>query len=88
MDAGKDIRNIFIYKSPVGTMSIKYDHRSSKWMLGLGDEVYGLYETTIAAADDVYSQSSGSYEWDSFDIDSILEDVPTDIYCWDIIKRK
>lgn len=40
----------------------------------------------MAAADDVYTQSTGYYEWDSQDIDSIIVDVPTDIHQWEYYK--
>ena len=87
MESVNNTGNIFIYYSPVGKFFIKYDFKVCKWILGLGEEVFGFYESTVAAADDVYCQASGCYEWDSMDIDSILEDVPTDIYCWEFLKK-
>ncbi|GHV55909.1 hypothetical protein AGMMS50268_28800 [Spirochaetia bacterium] len=79
--------NIFIYKSPVGTFHIAYNPNSGKWTLGLKDEIYGEYLSTVAAADDVYCQATGFYEWDSLDISNLL-DAPTDIHCWEIRRKK
>jgi hypothetical protein len=88
MDSINNRNSIFIYKSPVGNFFIQFDKRLNKWMLGMENEVYGHYIDPVAAADDVYCQASGCYEWDLLEIDSILEEIPTDIYCWDMITNR
>jgi hypothetical protein len=76
------------YKSPLGLFFIRYNPSMQKWDLGMKDEVFGYYLSTIAAADDVYCQSTGCYEWDSLDIGKILNEVPTDIYQWERRPKK
>jgi hypothetical protein len=76
----------YIYKSQVGAFYIRYNPSLQKWDLGMDDEVFGYYPTTIAAADDVYCQSTGCYQWDMLDISKI--DAPTDIYEWERIPNK
>ena len=78
----------YIYKSPVGVFYIHYNPSMEKWDLGMDDNIFGYYLTTIAAADDVYCQSTGCYEWDSLDINIITDKVPTDIYKWERIPNK
>jgi adenine-specific DNA-methyltransferase len=56
-----------------------------EWELGMDDEVYGYYITTMAAADDIYCQSTGCNQWDMLDITKI--DTPTDIYEWERIPN-
>ena len=73
----------YYYKSPVGLFFIRYNPSLRKWDLGMEDDVFGYYLTTIAAADDVYCQSTGCNEWDMLDIHNIIGDVPTDIYEWE-----
>lgn len=50
---------MWIYHSPVGTIEIKYDHRSEKLALWLNNDCGGHYSTPEAAADDVFTQHSG-----------------------------
>ncbi len=87
MEEVKKTENVFIYNSPVGKFFIQYDFRIKKWSLGIEDEILGHYPTSVAAADDVYCQATSFYDWDAYDIDTILEEVPTDIYCWEYYKR-
>ena len=83
MDTISDTSNIFTYNSPIGKFIIKYQYDLNKWNLELNDEGYGYYNSPVAAADDVYCQCIGYYEWDNLDID----DVPTDIHEWQLEKR-
>jgi len=71
---------IYKYGSPVGVFIIV--HRNNRWALCFEHEVLGMYNSPIAAADDVYTQSTGCCKWDMLDISSI-SDAPTDIYEWD-----
>ncbi len=87
MDSIEHINNVFLYNSPIGLFFIKYNRNNNKWILGKGSDIYGQYSSPIAAADDIYCQSIGCYEWDSFEIDLILEEIPTDIYCWELLKN-
>ena len=73
---------IYSYKSPVGLFFIRYNPSVGKWELGIEDDVFGYYTTTIAAADDVYTQSTDCYEWDMLNLDTIINIAPTDIYEW------
>ena len=85
MEDIEDIKNYFKYVSPVGIFVIQYDYNESKWSLGINNTVHGLYSTPIAAADDVFCQTTGYYEWDSFDTIKII--TPTDVYQWEKYKR-
>jgi hypothetical protein len=76
----------YVYKSPIGKFYIRYNPSLEKWDLGMNDEVFGFYITTIAAADDVYCQATGCYQWDILDI-SNNPNVPTDIYEWERIPN-
>jgi len=79
---------IYYYKSPIGLFFIRYNPSVQKWDLGMRDDVFGYYLTTIAAADDVYCQATGCHEWDNLDVNNIQDKVPTDIYQWERRKRK
>ncbi len=83
MEATKNILSVFTYNSPVGKFLIFFNHNIQKWDLVLDDELLGHYTNTVAAADDVYCQATGSYEWDSYDIYSMIEEIPTDVYEWE-----
>jgi len=74
---------IYYYKSPIGLFFIRFNLSMEKWELGMKDEVLGYYQDTIAAADDVYCQATGCYEWDSLDINIVNDKAPTDIYEWE-----
>ena len=50
---------MWIYNCPLGKMEIKFDHNVKKYALWLGDECGGYYPSAEAAADDVYTQTSG-----------------------------
>jgi hypothetical protein len=68
----------FRYKSPIGEFRISIN-REGRWELWFQDDVLGAYSNQVAPADDVYTQTTGSSEWDLFKID----DIPTDISEWE-----
>ncbi len=68
---------MFYYKTDAGTFWIKQES-NGRWTLRLNGEALGSYNSPEQAADDVYMQATGSYEWDSKD--EILE--PTDLGEW------
>ncbi|MGN7471265.1 hypothetical protein [Brevibacillus sp. SAFN-007a] len=70
---------MFTFKSPVGLMKIYPDPHTRMFALAIGDTVYGHYPSAIAAADDVYTHSTGCFEWDEL---AGKVDAPTDIYEW------
>jgi len=70
------------YRSPLGVFIIK-SQANGRWGLWLNDELLGSYHSSVAAADDVFMQATGDYDWDTLnDID-----IPTDVYEWDVVKR-
>ena len=66
---------MYQYMSPIGCFLIK-PQANSRWGLWLKDELLGSYHSALAAADDVYTQATGDYDWDSLD----CVDIPTEIY--------
>lgn len=66
----------YVYKSCVGTMLIIRNLRTEKWDIHIGDDVYGSYNSAVAAADDVYMYVTGCGAWD--DLDERGDD-PTDL---------
>jgi hypothetical protein len=70
---------VYYYRSSVGTFWIRPEPGSpSQVQLGVGDEVLGCYHSPEAAADDVYTQHTGYYAWDS--LPSVTD--PTDLSEW------
>lgn len=67
----------------MGLMVIKYDSEYRKYRLIINDETYGLYDSAVAAADDVYTCTTGCNEWDS--LDPVI-DAPTDIHEWEKVN--
>lgn len=65
------------YRSDVGTFWIGPDG-SGRFRLGIDDERLGSYHSPKAAADDVYSQSTGCSEWDSL----LATSEPSDLSEW------
>lgn len=61
-------------------MIIKYDRQVNLYGLIINDICYGHYDSTVAAADDVYIHVTGCSDWDA--LDGTFLDVPTDIYEW------
>jgi hypothetical protein len=72
---------IYQYKSPLGTFIIK-PQPNNLWGLWFKDDLLGSYNSGIAAADDVYTQVTGDYDWDSFE----GGDIPTDIHEWEEVS--
>jgi len=70
------------YKSPIGVFIIQ-PQSNGRWGLWFKDELLGSYHSDMAAADDVYTQVTGDYDWDSFE----GADIPTDIYEWEVGVR-
>lgn len=70
---------MYYYKSRVGTFWIK-PNMHGQHLLGINDESLGAYNSPIHAADDVYTHTTGYFEWDK--LDGKLFNVPTDIYEW------
>jgi len=67
-------------------MSIYFDRSVNKYALNICGTVYGHYPSAEAAADDVFTFSTGCFEWDSLcdDIDlscSIPDNISEWIYC-------
>lgn len=71
----------YYYRSPIGIFTVKI--HKFKWGLFFNDELLGVYDTPVGAADDVYLQVTGYYEWDS--LQGVSLDIPTDIYEWEKI---
>jgi len=73
---------IYLYRSPIGRFLIKLQ-TNNRWDLWFKDDLLGSYHSAMAAADDVYMQSTGNYDCDS--LDGI--DIPTDIHEWEVVTR-
>lgn len=73
---------VYQYKSPTGLFLIKLQV-NGRWGLWFKDDLLGSYHSAMAAADDVYMQVTGDYDWDSLD----GVDIPTDISEWEVIAR-
>ena len=73
---------IYQYRSPIGCFLIK-QKTNGYWDLWLKDELLGSYKSATAAADDVYTQTTGDYNWDSLNDTNI----PTDIHEWEVVMR-
>lgn len=67
------------YKSPVGIMLIR--PLSGRWGLYIGENLYGSYHSPAAAADDVYTHTTGCDEWDKQDGE--IDEGPTDLSDWE-----
>lgn len=80
-----NINKVFSYDSPIGQFKIFFN---KKWLLLFNNECLGQYNDPVAAADDVYCQATGSYNWDAFDFSDSLEEVPTDLYEWNYYDKK
>lgn len=70
---------MWYYKSPIGLMKI-FLNREGRYSLQISETVYGLYDSPVAAADDVYTFSTGCGEWDLL-VGTV--EPPTDVYEWD-----
>ena len=62
------LKYLYHYKTRVGTFWIApQPNVPGRFWLGVDDEALGSYHSAEAAADDVYSQSTGYYEWDAIE---------------------
>lgn len=74
---------MWIYDSPIGRITIVYDSRTNRFLLVFGNTVYGSYYSAMAAADDVYTFSTGNFDWDQHMIDLEYQlSTPSDISEW------
>ncbi len=55
---------MWIYKSPIGTIKIMYSNTNQAFYIIIDNDYYGLYQSAVAAADDVFTFSTGCYKWD------------------------
>ena len=72
---------MWVYESPVGLMKIS---RISNGQYGLwiSSNMYGCYSSAESAADDVFTCSTGCYEWDSLAMCNPGL-IPTDLSDWE-----
>ena len=68
----------WVYNSPIGPIYIR--NTTTGFQLIYDNECYGNYSSAVAAADDVFTFSTGCYEWDSLS-ESVIP--PTDICEWE-----
>ena len=69
---------MWVYRSPIGPMCI-YPNSSARYCLKIRDTVYGFYSSPVAAADDVYTFTTGCNEWDFLFLSA---NPPTDLSEW------
>jgi hypothetical protein len=62
-----------------------FPNNNGKFSLKIGDEVYGFYSSAVAAADDVFTFSTGCTEWDEL-YSTIVP--PTDLSEWEYLKLR
>lgn len=56
---------MYYFRGPIGLFKIKpYNGRYQLWFNG---DIVGVYNSAVAAADDVYTHTTGCYEWDDLD---------------------
>ena len=73
---------MYSYRTKFGTFFIRAHPRlAGRWLLQIGDETLGSYHSPLAAADDVYCQATGYYEWDTMRPSPLQ---PTDLSEWQI----
>lgn len=77
---------MYSFNSQIGLMIIKFDSNTRRFNLIINNIVYGSYISKVAAADDVYTFTTGCHEWDL--LDSTVLDVPSGITEWKIIVEK
>jgi hypothetical protein len=54
---------MWLYKSPIGVIRI-VKNRTGSYSIVINEVFYGTYPSAVAAADDVYTFSTGCFEWD------------------------
>lgn len=69
---------MWVYKSPVGLMKI-FKNKQGTYTLLISEDVCGFFNSPIAAADNVFTFTTGCGDWD--DLDGSI-DPPTDIFQW------
>ena len=74
--------NIRRYRSPIGRF-LANPQTNGRWGLWLKGDLLGSYHSAVAAADDVYMQATGDYDWDSL----VGFDIPTGIDEWEVETR-
>jgi len=67
---------MWVYRARIGTLTIK-PLDDGRYGLFYDDELWGSWHSPWAAADEVYTHSSGCTDWDMSD-----EDGPTDLSEW------
>ena len=73
---------IYRYRSPMGRFLVK-PRANGRWGLWFKDDLLGSYHSAMAAADDVYMQATGDYDWDYQE----GVDIPTGIDEWEVETR-
>ena len=68
---------MYAYKSRVGTFRIYRGY--GKWCLALGESFCELHDSPVAAADSVFTHTTGYAPWDN--LDGIVEG-PSDLSEW------
>lgn len=72
---------VFVFRSPFGLFIIK--PHNNRWGLWCGDDLLGSYHRPEAAADDVYMQATGHYDWDGKKTDGT---EPMDLSDWERVR--
>lgn len=70
---------MWIYNSPIGRFTIK-QLSNGRYGLFYSDELYGSWHSPQAAADEIYTHTTGCNRWDT--LDGQIDDVPTYISEW------
>lgn len=73
---------MWVYHSPIGDLVVKL-WTNGRYALLHNGECYGFWATPQAAADEVYTHTTGCSEWDALDCQ--VDDVPTDLSEWEKI---
>lgn len=72
---------MYLFRSKVGTFCICWD--GIRWYLAVNGDVLDVYDSPIAAADNVYLHVTGYMPWDR--LDGII-DGPTDLSEWNFVE--
>ncbi len=72
---------MYLFRSKVGTFCIYWD--GIRWYLAINGDVLDVYDSPIAAADNVYLHVTGYMPWDI--LDGII-DGPTDLSEWNFVE--
>lgn len=71
---------MYFYDSPLGVFTIRQE--AGRFVLRLDYEILGRYSSPTAAANDVYMQSTGSFQWDGC---ILPPDAPTGLGDWQYV---